>query len=69
MTGRHQRVAELRRLLAATGKPWAIERGSRHFRIMLDGEQIGLLSHGSRASAERDFYFIERALRGEEAGR
>lgn len=32
--------------LDATGLPWSIESGSRHFHIRLDGRLVGILPQG-----------------------
>lgn len=62
MTGRHQRMAELRRLLAETGLPWSIKGGRRHAKVTIDGELVGVISFGS-GDPDRDFFFIEKAIR------
>jgi len=67
MSGRHQRLSELKRKLASTGLPYSIETRKKHVVVSLDGKQIGVLPLGKRLATEhwgdRGYVFIERALR------
>jgi hypothetical protein len=63
MSGRHQQLSRIRHMLRESGASWTLEPGRRHLKVIVDGEQIGVLSYGAKGLAERDFYFVERALR------
>lgn len=39
-------VRDIERCLKATGLPWALETGTKHYRVILDGECVGVLSYG-----------------------
>jgi hypothetical protein len=45
--------AAIRRALDATGKPWAIELGNRHRKIILANRFVGILPLGRSIEADR----------------
>jgi len=67
MSGRHQKLADLRRRLEDTGLPYSIEHRKKHVVVSLNGKQIGVLPLGKKLATEqwgdRGYTFIERALR------
>ena len=41
---------ELRQILAASGLPWQITNGRKHFKVMIGDRMVAVLSHGKRLS-------------------
>lgn len=68
MAGRHQQLVDLRKLLDDSGLPWRLELGRRHIRVIVEGEQAGVISYG-RTDADRGFHFVEKFLRRRRKGR
>jgi hypothetical protein len=45
---------EVYKALEKTGLPWEIKSGRRHWRIVLSGRQVGVLSYGKQSKQSRD---------------
>lgn len=53
---------KVRTALDATGLPWEIVNGKKHRKLMLDGRQIAVLSHGGHSRRMKSEAFGEKAL-------
>ena len=40
-------VRDMEKCLRESGLPWSLEAGKKHWRVILSGECIGVLSYGS----------------------
>lgn len=52
---------EIEALLRETGLPWSVELGTRHFKIKLDGQLVGIMPKGAGSSADKRPWFNLRA--------
>jgi hypothetical protein len=45
--------AKIKQALNATGIPWEIETGSKHFKVRLGGRLVGVYPHGKKTEASQ----------------
>lgn len=45
-------VRDIERCLKATGLPWDLCAGKKHWKIVLNGEVVGILSYGIQAGMD-----------------
>lgn len=44
---------KVRKALEETSLPWAVETGSKHFKVRLGGRLVGVYPHGKRTEASK----------------
>ena len=62
MSGQHQTMSKIRRMLRETGRQSRIENGKKHFKIFVEDNMEVVLPHGKRLK-DVDVRELERRLR------